>query len=57
MSVEQIEQQILYHHEPIGLALNETVYALDATTIDLCLNLFPWARFRRTCCFGRRAEA
>jgi len=38
----------LYHHEPIGVDLNETVYALDSTTIDLCLNLFPWARFRRT---------
>lgn len=38
----------LYHSEPIGLELKETVYALDSTTIDLCLNLFPWARFRRT---------
>ena len=38
----------LYHHEPMGGELNETVYALDSTTIDLCLNLFPWARFRRT---------
>jgi len=38
----------LYHNEPIGLELKETVYALDSTTIDLCLNLFPWARFRRT---------
>ena len=38
----------LYQHEPIGLELKETVYALDSTTIDLCLNLFPWARFRRT---------
>ncbi len=37
----------LYANEPIGLELNETVYALDSTTIDLCLNLFPWARFRR----------
>lgn len=37
----------LYAHEPTGLELNETVYALDSTTIDLCLNLFPWARFRR----------
>ncbi len=37
----------LYHNEPIGLELNETVYALDSTIIDLCLNLFPWARFRR----------
>lgn len=38
----------LYQNEPTGLALKETVYALDSTTIDLCLNLFPWARFRRT---------
>jgi len=38
----------LYANEPIGAELNETVYALDSTTIDLCLNLFPWARFRRT---------
>ena len=38
----------LYAKQPIGAELNETVYALDSTTIDLCLNLFPWARFRRT---------
>ena len=38
----------LYLDEPTGLELKETVYALDSTTIDLCLNLFPWARFRRT---------
>ncbi len=38
----------LYHNEPTGLDLKETVYALDSTIIDLCLNLFPWARFRRT---------
>jgi hypothetical protein len=37
----------LYVNDPIGLELNETVYALDSTTIDLCLKLFPWARFRR----------
>lgn len=37
----------LYANEAIGLELNETVYALDSTTIDLCLSLFPWARFRR----------
>jgi hypothetical protein len=37
----------LYAKEPIGLELNETIYALDSTTIDLCLSLFPWARFRR----------
>jgi hypothetical protein len=38
---------VLYANEPLGLELNETVYALDSTTIDLCLKLFPWARFRR----------
>jgi hypothetical protein len=38
----------LYAQEPIGLELEQTVYALDSTTIDLCLNLFPWARFRST---------
>ena len=37
----------LYRDEPFGLELNQTVYALDATTIDLCLSLFPWAQFRR----------
>ena len=31
-----------------GLQLDETVYALDATIIDLCLSVFPWARFRKT---------
>ena len=38
----------LYHNDPIAAQLKETVYALDSTTIDLCLNLFPWAHFRRT---------
>ena len=37
----------LYQDEPFGLELDHTVYALDATTIDLCLSLFPWAQFRR----------
>jgi hypothetical protein len=37
----------LYAKESIGVELKETVYALDSTTIDLCLSLFPWARFRR----------
>ena len=37
----------LYRDEPFGLELKQTVYALDATTIDLCLSLFPWAQFRR----------
>ncbi|MGH7709787.1 MAG: IS4 family transposase [Gemmatimonadaceae bacterium] len=36
----------LYAHEPLGVQITETVYALDATTIDLCLSLFPWAPFR-----------
>lgn len=38
----------LYAHEPLGLELDHTIYALDSTTIDLCLSLFPWARFRST---------
>ena len=37
----------LYADEALGVELKETVYALDSTTIDLCLSLFPWARFRR----------
>ena len=37
----------LYWQEPFGIELQQTVYALDATTIDLCLSLFPWARFRK----------
>jgi hypothetical protein len=37
----------LYVNEPLGVELSETVYALDSTTIDLCLTLFPWAPFRQ----------
>jgi hypothetical protein len=37
----------LYRHDDFSLALQQTVYALDATTIDLCLSLFPWAKFRK----------
>lgn len=37
----------LYLKEPFGVELAQTVYALDATTIDLCLSLFPWAHFRK----------
>jgi hypothetical protein len=37
----------LYANEEFGLSLSETVYAFDSTTIDLCLALFPWARFRK----------
>ena len=40
--------RLLYAQEPLGAELKETVYALDSTTIDLCLSLFPWASFRRT---------
>ena len=38
----------LYVDEPFGLDLKETVYALDSTTIDLCLSVFAWAPFRST---------
>jgi len=38
----------LYANDDFGVELDETVYALDASTIDLCLSLFPWARFRKT---------
>jgi hypothetical protein len=38
----------LYLDEPFGVDLKETVYALDTTTIDLCLAVFPWAPFRST---------
>ncbi|MFH1235460.1 MAG: IS4 family transposase [Parcubacteria group bacterium] len=37
----------LYTNEDFGIQLEQTVYALDSTTIDLCLKLFPWARFRK----------
>jgi hypothetical protein len=37
----------LYAGDPIGVDLDASLYALDSTTIDLCLSLFPWARFRR----------
>lgn len=36
----------MYASEPLGCDLDNTVYALDSTTIDLCLSVFPWARFR-----------
>jgi len=41
------EARRLYVGDSLGLDLDQTVYALDATTIDLCLALFPWAHFRR----------
>jgi hypothetical protein len=37
----------LYSGDDFGVELDETVYALDSSTIDLCLSLFPWARFRK----------
>jgi Domain of unknown function (DUF4372)/Transposase DDE domain len=37
----------LYSADPIGVDLDQSLYALDSTTIDLCLSLFPWARFRK----------
>ena len=40
--------RLLYRNDDNGLDIPDTVYALDSSTIDLCLNLFPWAHFRRT---------
>jgi hypothetical protein len=37
----------LYAHDPMGVDLKDSLYALDSTTIDLCLSLFPWAKFRK----------
>ena len=37
----------LYARDPLGVDLEQSLYALDSTTIDLCLSLFPWAKFRR----------
>jgi hypothetical protein len=37
----------LYAHDPIGVELDQGLYALDSTTIDLCLSMFPWAKFRK----------
>ena len=39
--------QILYSNDSFGIDLKNTAYALDSTTIDLCLTLFPWAQFRK----------
>jgi hypothetical protein len=41
------QARILYAHEDFGVQLKQTVYAFDATTVDLCLSLFPWAKFRQ----------
>jgi hypothetical protein len=37
----------LHASDPMGVDLDQSLYALDSTTIDLCLSLFPWAKFRR----------
>jgi hypothetical protein len=42
------EARDLYAHEELDMKLEETVYALDSTTIDLCLSLFPWAPYERS---------
>lgn len=44
--IEQARQ--LYANDSFGTELDQTVYALDSSTIDLCLSLFPWARFRKS---------
>src|SRR5947208_4013356 len=43
-----VQARKLYLNEDLGLDLANTVYALDSTTIDLCLAVFPWAHFRTT---------
>lgn len=40
------DARTLYANDDLGMELNSTVYALDSTTIDLCMSLFPWARFK-----------
>src|ERR1039457_6367979 len=47
----------VYVDDDIGLDLANTVYALDSTTIDLCLSLFPWADFRSTKAAGKMGDA
>jgi transposase len=42
------EARALYADDGFAVELDNTVYALDASTIDLCLSLFPWAKFRKT---------
>ena len=43
-----IQARKLYGDEELGMELNAAAYALDSTTIDLCMSLFPWAHFRTT---------
>jgi len=42
------EARRLYLDEDLGVGLDQTIYALDSTTIDLCMTLFPWARYKTT---------
>ena len=43
-----MQARALYADEVLATELNETAYALDSTTVDLCLSIFPWATFRAT---------
>ena len=43
-----VQARSLYAQETLGVELNSAAYALDSTTIDLCMSLFPWAHFRST---------
>jgi len=43
-----VQARQLYVSESLGFELENTAYALDSTTIDLCLSVFPWAPFRST---------
>jgi hypothetical protein len=43
-----VQARRLYANESLGLDLTNSVYALDSTTIDLCISMFPWAQFRST---------
>ena len=45
-AVLSAEARRLHGHDPVGLELATTVYALDSTIIDLCMTLFPWARYK-----------
>ena len=51
------QARTLYVDEELGLDLTNTVYALDSTTIALCLSVFPWAHFRTTKAAGEDAHA
>lgn len=42
------QAKVLYANEDLGIELENTVYALDSTLIDLCLNLFPWANYQQS---------